>query len=389
MNTIKKKKKICVVVASRANYGRVKSVLTAINNHDALELQLVVTASALLPRYGNVSKIILQDGFTISAKVYVVIEGENPTTMAKSTGLAIIELATIFENLEPDIVFTVADRYETLSTAVAANYMNIPLAHLQGGEITGSVDESVRHAITKLSHIHFPATKLSKKRVITMGENRNYVYNVGCPSIDVIATLDLTIDDIFINKYQKRGVGAKINFNEQYLLVLQHPVTTEFGNGAKQINETLEAIASLKMQTVWLWPNIDAGSDDISKAIRTFREKRNTDFIHFYINFPVEDYDRLLYNSKCIIGNSSSGIREGSYLGVPCVNVGTRQNNREKGKNVIDVNYDKTEIIKAVKLHLLNGKYPQDKLYGKGTTGEEIAEILSEISVDVQKSLLM
>jgi UDP-hydrolysing UDP-N-acetyl-D-glucosamine 2-epimerase len=386
---IKNKKKICVVVASRANYGRVKSVLTAINKHDETELQLVVTASALLPRYGNVSEIILQDGFTISAKVYVVIEGDNPTTMAKSTGLAIIELATIFENLEPDIVFTVADRYETLSTAVAANYMNIPLAHLQGGEITGSVDESVRHAITKLSHIHFPATKLSKKRVITMGENRNDVYNVGCPSIDLITTLDLTIDDIFINKYQKKGVGAKINFNEQYLLVLQHPVTTEFGNGAKQISETLEAIASLKMQTIWLWPNIDAGSDEIAKAIRSFREGTVTDFIHFYINFPVEDYYRLLNNSKCIIGNSSSGIREGSYLGVPCVNIGTRQNNREKSKNVIDVNYDKMEIINAIKLHLSNGKYPQDKLYGKGTTGEEIAEILSKISVNVQKSLTL
>lgn len=383
----KKKRKICVVVASRANYGRVKSVLTAINNHAELELQLVVTASAILPRYGNVSKIILQDGFTISAKVYIVIEGENPTTMAKSTGLAIIELATIFENLQPDIVFTVADRYETLSTAVVANYMNIPLAHLQGGEITGSVDESVRHAITKLSHIHFPATELSKKRIIAMGENSNNVYNVGCPSIDLITSLDLTIDDVFIKKYQKRGVGAKINFKEDYLLVLQHPVTTEYGKGEKQINETLEAIISLKIQTIWLWPNIDAGSDEISKAIRTFREKRKVNFVHFYINFPVEDYLRLLYNSKCIVGNSSSGIREGSYLGVPCINVGTRQNNREKSKNVIDVNYDKTQIVNAVKLHLNNGKYRQDGLYGKGTTGEEIAEILSKISVDVQKSL--
>ena len=206
-----KKRKICVVVASRANYGRIKSVLKAIDEHPQLQLQLVVSASALLERFGKVVNIIERDGFKIEAKVYIVIEGETPTTMAKSTGLAIVELSTIFENLKPDIVLTVADRYETMATAIAASYMNIPLAHTQGGEVTGSIDESVRHAVTKLAHVHFPSTELSRQRLIKMGEAPENVYLTGCPSLDIINDLDFSMDSDFFEKYT--GVGARIDFN--------------------------------------------------------------------------------------------------------------------------------------------------------------------------------
>ena len=307
------KRKVCVVVASRANYGRIKATMQAIKEHPNLELQVVVGASALLQRYGRAIDYIEKDGFRVDSKVFMVIEGESPTTMAKSTGLAIIELATIFENLDPDIVLTVADRYETLSTAVAASYMNIPLAHTQGGEVTGSIDESVRHAITKLAHIHFPTTKISRQRLIQMGENQESIFTVGCPSIDAISSLSLEISEKFLKTYSKKGVGTGINFLDPYIVVLQHPVTTEYGKASNQINETLKAVHSLNIQKVWLWPNIDAGSDDISKSIRTFREKYNPDNMHFYINFPVEDYAVLIKNAACIVGNSSSGIREGSF----------------------------------------------------------------------------
>ena len=203
----------------------------------------------------------------------MVIEGESPTTMAKSTGLTVIELATIFENLDPDIVLTVADRYETLSTAVAAGLYEYSSRHTQGGEVTGSIDESVRHAITKLAHIHFPTTKISRQRLIQMGENQESIFTVGCPSIDAISSLSLEISEKFLKTYSKKGVGTGINFLDPYIVVLQHPVTTEYGKASNQINETLKAVHSLNIQKVWLWPNIDAGSDDISKSIRTFREE--------------------------------------------------------------------------------------------------------------------
>jgi len=230
------------VVASRANYGRIKGTMQSIKENPELDLQVVVAASALLPRYGKAVDYIEEDGFQINARAYMVVEGGTPSTMAKSTGLAIIELSSIFESLHPDVVLTVADRYETLATAVAASYMNIPLAHTQGGEVTGSIDESVRHAITKLAHIHFPTTELSRQRLIQMGENIEKIYTVGCPSIDLIESLDLGITDEFIETYTRRGVGAGVDFTRPYLVVLQHPVTNEFGEGISQISATLEAV---------------------------------------------------------------------------------------------------------------------------------------------------
>src|SRR5438874_8247763 len=200
---------VCVVVNSRANYGRIKSVLAAIRARPDLELQLILGASALLYRFGNVRQIIEADGFTPAATVYTIVEGETPTTMAKSTGLAILELATLFENLKPDIVLTVADRFETMATAVAASYMNIPLAHTQGGEVTGSIDESVRHAVTKLAHLHFPATDLAARRVIAMGENPAHVYNVGCPSIDLASRTDLGLRREVLEHFG--GTGSPID----------------------------------------------------------------------------------------------------------------------------------------------------------------------------------
>ncbi|MEP6915002.1 MAG: UDP-N-acetylglucosamine 2-epimerase, partial [Acidobacteriota bacterium] len=170
-----KRRKVCVVVTARPSYSRVQTALRAINDDPCLELQLVVAASALLDRYGSAVDYIERDGFEIAAKVYSVLEGTNPTMMAKSTGLGLLELATVLDNLRPDVVVTVADRYETLSTAVAAAYMNIPVAHIQGGEITGSIDEKVRHAVTKLADVHLVSTAKAAERVIRMGEDPEMV----------------------------------------------------------------------------------------------------------------------------------------------------------------------------------------------------------------------
>ena len=378
-------KKVCVVVNSRANYGRIRSVMQSIKDHEQLSLQLIVGASALLYRFGMAIDLIKKDGFAPDAKLYSIVEGETPVTMAKSTGAAITELATLFENLKPDIVLTVADRFETLATAVAASYMNIPLAHTQGGEVTGSIDESVRHAITKLAHIHFPATSKAAENIIRMGEDPTTVHTVGCPSIDAIAGVSMDLPEDIFDTYL--GVGPPLNHNQPYLVVLQHPVTTEYGKGFHQIKATIKAIEALDMQTAWLWPNVDAGSDDIYKGLRMYREQRNPKKVHFYRNFGIEDYARLLKNSACLVGNSSSALREGAFLGVPTVNIGSRQLGREHGENVVFVDHNSMEIEKAIRHQISNGEYPSSSLYGDGHAGEEIAHILAEAKITIQKRL--
>jgi len=379
------KRKVCVVVNSRANYARIKSVMSAVKAHPKLELQLIVGASALLYRFGNAVDIIRRDGFEPNATVYSIVEGETPTTMAKSTGLAIIELATLFENLKPDVVLTVADRFETIATAIAASYMNIPVAHTQGGEVTGSIDESVRHAVTKLSHLHFPATSRAAENLIRMGEDPQTVHMTGCPAMDLIADLNLQLPHDFFERYG--GVGEHIDQNKPYLVVLQHPVTTEYGRGFEQINETLEAVTALDMQTVWLWPNVDAGSDDVSKGLRMYREKYQPRYIHFYRNFTTEDYARLIANAACMVGNSSSALREGTFLGVPAVNIGTRQNGREHGSNVMHVGYAATAIRDAVLKQVAHGRYDRSTMFGDGRAGVKIANIMAAAKVCIQKSL--
>ncbi len=378
-------RKVCVVVNSRANYGRVKSVMRAVVKHPRLKLQLLVGASALLHRFGSVVDVIRADGFEPTAVVHSIVEGETPTTMAKSTGLGILELASQFENIKPDVVLTVADRFETIATAIAASYMNIPVAHTQGGEVTGSIDESVRHAVTKLAHMHFPSSQRAYDFLIRMGEDPETVHLTGCPAMDVVADSDLSLPPDLFKRYA--GVGADIDPSKPYLVVLQHPVTTEYGKGFAQIGQTLEAISRIGMQAAWLWPNVDAGSDDISKGLRVFREHHNPDYLHFYRNFSPEDYVRLLDNCACLVGNSSSGLREGAFMGVPCVNIGTRQQGRERAENVVDVGYDASAIEAAIRKQLKHGKYPQSKLFGDGTAGKQIADILATAEFRIQKML--
>ncbi len=373
---------------SRANYGRIKSVLKSIRAHSGLELQLIVGASALLHRFGSVVEVIRRDGFTPDSVVHSILEGETPTTMAKSTGLAIVELATHFENLKPDIVLTVADRFETIATAIAASYMNIPLAHTQGGEVSGSIDESVRHAVTKLSHIHFPSTERARDFLLKMGEQPDSVHLTGCPSLDLLVDADLSLAPDLFERYG--GVGASVDPARSYLVALQHPVTTEYGAGLEQVRETLKAIDRVGrrgIQVVWLWPNVDAGSDDISKGLRVFRERHNPDYMHFFRNFGAEDYARLINNCTCLVGNSSSGIREGAFLGVPCVNVGSRQRARERGPNVIDTPHLADEIEAAIERQVAHGRYPPSLVYGGGRAAERITAVLATTPLSVDKTL--
>jgi UDP-hydrolysing UDP-N-acetyl-D-glucosamine 2-epimerase len=379
---------VCVLITARPSYARIKTALSAIKAHPDLELQLVVAASALLNRYGTAVRFIEEDGFEIAARVHMVLEGGNLAAMAKTTGLGMLELSTLFENLKPDVVVTVADRFETLGTAVAAAYLNIPVAHVQGGEVTGSIDEKVRHAVTKLADLHFVASRKAADRVIRMGEDPATVHVTGCPSVDLAAAMlcrpELDFDPL--TKYG--GVGDSVDLSNGYLVVLQHPVTTEYALARDHAFETLHAVQEFGLPVLWFWPNVDAGTDGTSGAIRTFRETEKPTNFHFFKNMAPLDFLRLLYNAKSLVGNSSVGIRECSYLGVPAVNVGSRQAGRDRGGNVLDVGYSRSAIVGAIERHRVNGgRYPQDTLYGDGRAGERIAALLASEPLQIEKRL--
>ena len=381
------KRRICVLVTARPSYSRIRSALSAIQAHPDLELQLVVAASALLERYGNAIQAIERDGFSPAARVYMVLEGENLVTSAKSTGLGLVELATVFDNLKPDAVVTVADRYETLATAVAASYMNLPVVHVQGGEVTGSIDEKVRHAVTKLANLHLVSTALARERVIRLGEEPDTVVLTGCPSIDIAAEVAARPELDFDPFERYGGVGPREDLSKGYLVVMQHPVTTEYEEARQQVDATLYAVKETGLPVLWFWPNVDAGSDGTSKGIRMFREKEKPENFHFFRNMFPEDFLRLLCRATAIVGNSSVAIRECSFLGVPAVNVGTRQMGRERGRNVIDVDHESAAIAGAIQEHLHRGRPDPDRLYGDGKAGIRIADTLARCELRVEKRL--
>ena len=380
-------RKICVVITARPSYSRVKTALKAIAEHEALELQLVVAASALLDRYGNVVNEIVKDGFTIARRVHMVLEGESPISMAKTTGLGLMELATAFDDLKPDVVVTIADRYETIATAIAAAYMNLPLAHIQGGEITGSIDEKVRHAITKLADLHLVSTDLAGENVIRMGERKENVFVTGCPSIDIAKTMLVDTKLNFCPFERYGGVGAPVNLEDGYIVVLQHPVTTEHSQAREHIFETLHAVNDSGLPALWFWPNVDAGSDGTSKGIRAFREAVAPRTLHFFKNMSPMDFLLLIYNCRCLVGNSSVGIRESSFLGVPVVNIGDRQEGRERGKNILDVGYERSQIRSAINEQIDHGRYNSEAIYGDGEAGRNIANVLSSAPLTIKKRL--
>ncbi|MBE2268022.1 MAG: UDP-N-acetylglucosamine 2-epimerase (hydrolyzing) [Anaerolinea sp.] len=378
-------RKICVVIGSRANYSSIKSAMRAIQAHPDLELQVIVGASAVLDRYGSVVNLIEKDGFTPVARMYMLVEGETPATMAKSTGLGLLELPTLFDQIKPDIVLTVGDRFETMATTLAAAYMNIPLAHTMGGEVSGTIDESIRHAVTKFAHIHFPACTDAQERIIKLGERPEDVYLVGCPRIDLVAeVLDKHKNGVNADLFEQ-GVGGKFDLNQPFLMLSQHPVTTEYGEGEREITESLMAIHQLGIPTIALWPNADAGSEDVARGMRKFREHFDDSKIHFFKNLPTDTYIALMSRTACLIGNSSSAIREGAFIGTPAINIGTRQNMRQRGSNVIDVDANREAISDAIHQQVQHGRYDSEPIYGDGHAGERIADVLSRCSWRLQK----
>jgi UDP-hydrolysing UDP-N-acetyl-D-glucosamine 2-epimerase len=385
-------KKICVVINSRANYGTVKSVLRAASEHKDVDLQIVTNGAANIEKYGCVSDLMVKDGYFINESFDSLVEGENLLSMVKTVGMNLIQLPNTLDKLRPDVVVTVGDRYETISNAIAASFMNIPVAHIMGGEVSGTIDENVRHAITKLSHVHFPATKLSAERIIKMGENPKSVYTVGCPRIDLVREYVFSDTQNHFDDAREEiimtGVGDKIDPTEDFILLNFHPVTTEYEKTHDQIDSILKVLDEFKLPVIGLWPNSDAGSAFVSRSLRIWRESNYNRYkIRMFKNLSIKTYMWLMDKTKCQVGNSSSGIREGSYIGTPVVNIGTRQVNRERAENVIDVGFDSNTIREAIQHQLIHTKYNSSELYGSGDAGIQIIDRLAAIEIEIHKRM--
>jgi UDP-hydrolysing UDP-N-acetyl-D-glucosamine 2-epimerase len=381
----KPKRKICFVITSKIHYSRSKLILDKLRHNPNIELQIVLGGSAILDQYGNIEPLLLADGYKIDAKILMVVGGGSLTAMAKTAGLGLVEFSTVLERLNPDIVVVRGDRFEVLPLALAAAYMNKMVAHIEGGDITGTIDESVRHAITKLAHIHFATSEQSKNRIIRMGENPRYTFNVGAPEIEFVIKNNFKISNEFVNNL---GVGDVIDIKKPYIIVMQHPVTTEMEQSLDQIKHTLEAVWEAKIPAIWFWPNIDAGTDSISKGIRVFRENVKPEHIRFIRYIPAEHFLGLLEGSACLVGNSSAGLKECTYLGVPVVNIGSRQNGRYRSKNVVDVSYDKDKIKMAILSQVSKIKHKPDLYYYKKDTSKTIVDILASIKLYNQKQFV-
>lgn len=375
---------VCVVLVDRANYARLKPVMTAIAAHDDLNLQVLAAGTMVLERFGSPLRVVEQDGFRIDGHVYLELEGSTPSTMAKSVGLGVIEFANEFRRLAPDVVLIIGDRYEALAAAIAAAYTNFPVVHLQGGEVSGSIDESARHAITKFAHFHVPSTQRSADYVLRMGERPDTILTVGCPSSDIVRHLDARLDPAAINTL---GSGITIDVDKPFLTVLFHPTTTEYGGERHQMEELLKAVGEVNMPTLLLWPNIDAGSDHISKVIRQYRDQKRLPNVRTLTNLAPEDFLRVLANTACAIGNSSSFVRDASYLGTPIVLVGNRQEGRETAEHVTPVAPVQARIAEAIRRQVAHGKYAPSDLYGDGHVSERVAEGIARLVPYVQKRL--
>lgn len=377
-------RKVCVVLVDRANYGRLKPVMRAIQEHPALELQVLAGGTMLLERFQQPVQVVRSDGFDVSGEVYMELEGSTPATMAKSVGFGIVEFAGELQRLKPDLVLVIGDRFEALAATIAAAYLNLCIVHLQGGEVSASIDESARHSISKFSHFHFPSTLRSAEYLVRMGERPDTILGVGCPSSDIARELDRTLSAEVLNQ---RGSGTPIDLDRPFLLSIFHPTTTQFGSERAEIDELLTALDDLSMQTVLLWPNIDAGSDHISKAIRVFRDRRGARWLRTLTNIPPEDYLRVLANAACAIGNSSSFVRDASFFGTPVVLVGNRQDGREHDEHVMPVPADARAIAATARIQLGRGRYQPSTLYGDGNVSARIAAAVATLDIYLQKRL--
>ncbi|MBU3181558.1 UDP-N-acetylglucosamine 2-epimerase [Clostridium psychrophilum] len=371
------KRKIAVITGTRADYGMFYYVLKEIKKNDDLDLKLIVCGMHLCPEYGMTINEIEKDGFEVADKFETILSSDTGASMAKSIGLSIISMAQCFDRIKPDLLLILGDRGEMLAAATTAIYMNIPVAHIHGGEVSGTVDESVRHAITKLSHIHFPANEDSKQRILKLGEKEKNIFVVGSPGLDNIKKTQYISRKEMLNRFDLE--------DDKIFLLTQHPVTTERDVVEWQIRETLDAVVELGYQTIVSYPNSDNGGREIIKVIEEYRIKYQ--FLKIFKNLSQVEYLSFLDVADVMIGNSSSGIIEAPSFKLPVVNIGSRQDGRLRACNVIDIPYGKESVIRGIKQALYDENFKKQlknckNLYGDGNASYKISQIISEVKLD-------
>lgn len=366
--------KVAVILTARPSWSKLEPICRALiaQGDDVL---IVACASALLERYGRVVDVVRAQGYTVAEELYSTHEGETLVTSAKETGALLSELAPALARLAPDAVVVCADRHEVLAAAQAAAYLHRPLVHVQGGEVTGSIDDKVRNAITQLADLHCVSTKSAMWRVHRMTGNSSTIYWTGCPSIDQAREAVLGPPVTFA---ELGGAGPRVDLSQPFVVVLQHPVTSEHDQAYDQMWTTLDAVGQVPLPRIVFWPGQDAGAGAMSKAIRTWVETHPDEVVHTVRNLSPERFLRLLTQAAVLVGNSSAGIRESAYLGVPVVNVGSRQRHRERARNVLDAPHETVRIARAVQQQLRHGRYPSSDLYGTGTAGDQIARAIRQ-----------
>jgi UDP-hydrolysing UDP-N-acetyl-D-glucosamine 2-epimerase len=387
MSTPARKRRICFPITSRAYYGRSQLLIKKLHEHPAVNLELLLGGSILLDKYSrHIADDIKEGGFTISASLFNVIEGGNHVAMAKTACLTALEATNSLYTADPDVVVICGDRFEQLAIAMAAAYLNKTIAHIEGGDLTGSIDESVRHAITKLAHIHFVTNDDAKRRVLTMGENPKYVFNTGSLDVERVACLDGAAAGITTKDLSAYGVGHDVDVTTPFLTVIQHPVTTESDN-KQHLESTFRALATLDMPIVWFWPNPDAGTGEMSEMLRHFREHHEaaTERMRFITNVPVDHFNALLKRTACVVGNSSAGIKECSFLGTPVVDIGGRQQGRLSAGNVVRTSYNADDVRAAVSRQLAHGKYAPSHIYFKPNASQSMVDVLATVDLYTQK----
>ncbi|MBM3808807.1 MAG: UDP-N-acetylglucosamine 2-epimerase (hydrolyzing) [Acidimicrobiia bacterium] len=378
------KRKVCFPITSRAYYGRSQLLIRKLHSHPDIDLTLMLGGSILLDKYSrHIADDIAAGGFDIEASLFNVIEGGNHVAMAKTACLTALEFTNNLYTSEPDIVLICGDRFEQLAIAMAAAYLNITVAHIEGGDVTGSIDESVRHAITKLAHLHFVTNEGAHRRVLAMGEDPRYVFNTGSLDVELAAHVSTTITNEQINAL---GVGHDVDIERPFLMVVQHPVTTDTDNRA-HLETTLRVVSSFDLPTIWFWPNPDAGTGEMADSLRHMREKHPelTAHMRFITNVPANDFVALLAHTACLVGNSSAGIKECSYLGTPVVNIGARQQGRLAAEHVTQVGYDAADIGAAIATQLAHGRYAPSHIYFKDNASDKIANLLATTPLYTQK----
>lgn len=372
------KRKILYITGTRADYGLMRSVLFELEKNSDIELELAVTGMHLMESFGMTVSDIKKDGFKFH-KINTTFKDDNKLSMVKFIGEFVKLLSQLVVKINPDIILLLGDRGEMLGGAIVGAYLSIPTAHLHGGEISSTVDEYARHAITKLANIHLPATEKSAERIIKMGENPENVFVVGAPGLDYILNENLINAEIISEKYN-------LDLSKPFILLVQHPVTLESKNAELKTKQTLDAVVDLEIQTIVVYPNADAGG---RKIIELIKKCEKYPFINAYKSIPSIEYLSLMKLASVIVGNSSSGIIEAPSFNLPAVNIGSRQNGRERALNVIDVEYDKEEIKKAIKKAIYDSEFIETARkslnpYGDGKTCKKVADILSNIKLDTK-----